>query len=291
MVLNNIQPLIKNMYELLDSGNLLKLERIGERLVVRPAPQAIWLPEKPKSLWEKRDAFFKRNPSGGGKWQFRNSSMKEEFKILFHSYILKIKFTGFGHFGLFPEHISNFPWIVKQIQQSGKKLNILNLFAYTGLTTLSCARNDAFVTHLDSAKGVVDWAKQNAQASNVPVNNIRWIVDDVTKFIQKEIRRGKTYDAVILDPPSFGRGPKNELWKIEEHLSILLKDLKKLFSTDFKFLVLSGHSSFFTPKLLENILRDIFKDKGEYDAFEMLIPQKESLKVLPSGSCVRWRDS
>jgi len=145
------------------------------------------------------------------------------------------------------------------------------------------------VTHLDSAKGVVDWAKQNAKASNVPVNNIRWIVDDVTKFVKKEIRRGKTYDAIILDPPSFGRGPKNELWKIEEHLSVLLKDLKKLFSTDFKFLVLSGHSSFFTPKLLENILRDIFKDQGEYDAFEMLIPQKESLKSLPSGSCVRWK--
>jgi len=277
------------MYELLDSGNLLKLEKIGERLVVRPAPQAIWVPEKPQSFWDKRDAFFRRNSSGGGKWEFRNPLMKEEFKVLFHSYTLKIKFTGFGHFGLFPEHISNISWISKQIKKTEKRMNILNLFAYTGLTTLACAREGAFVTHLDSAKGVVDWAKQNAKASDISAGNIRWIVDDVTKFIKKEIRRGNTYDAIILDPPSFGRGPKYELWKIEEHLSSLLKDLRKLFSSEFKFLILSGHSSFFTPKLLENLLIEIFEDQGEFESFEMLIPQKDSLKVLPSGSCVRWK--
>ena len=277
----------RNDYQLIDSGNFEKLEQVGEFRLVRPSLQAVWNRKLSDTEWKKHQARFERNSSGSGKWQF-SSSLPSEWTVVCHDLACKIKLTGFGHIGLFPEHFSMMDWCSRRIQSSSKAPEVLNLFAYTGALTLTCAKAGASVTHVDAAKGVVDWAKENAGISGLQNKTIRWMVDDVQKFVKREIKRNKTYDAIILDPPSFGRGTNNEIWKMEDHLTMLLKDLKCLFSNSFQFMILSGHTPGYTPVALENLLKEILPSGGKYEAAEMLIHEENTGRSLPSGAFCRW---
>ena len=274
-------------YQLIDSGNFEKLEQVGDFRLVRPSLQAVWNRKLSASEWKNPHARFERNSTGSGKW-YSASGLPADWTIQHADLSYKIKLTGFGHIGLFPEHFLMMNWCSQRIQTSAKAPEVLNLFAYTGALTLSCARAGANVTHVDAARGVVEWAKENALLSGLKNPSIRWIVDDVQKFVKREIKRNKTYDAIILDPPSFGRGTNNEIWKIEDHLTDLLKDLGCLFSDNFQFMILSGHTPGYTPVALENLLKEILKEKGRYEAAEMLIHEEKSGRSLPSGAFCRW---
>ncbi|EKD27961.1 MAG: hypothetical protein ACD_79C00484G0002 [uncultured bacterium] len=275
------------MYKLIDSGDFQRLDKVGEYYLIRPAPQAIWKKSLPSSVWDKKDACFERNVSGGGKWHIYNSRLPKSWIIDFSGLKLEIKLTGFGHIGIFPEHLFESKWISEKISNLSFSPEILNLFAYTGFTSLLSAKHGAKVTHLDSAKGVVDWARNNSKLSGLESKPIRWIIDDVTKFVKKEIKRNKVYDAIILDPPSFGRGPDNELWKLEDHLYKLMEDLKKLFSENFQFILISAHTPNITPLSLLNILKDVCPN-GVFESGEMTVPFEDKSKLLPCGYYARW---
>jgi len=281
-----IPQISESTYTLLDSGNFRKLEQVGSYCLERPSPQAVWLPSQNEKVWHQKYAWFERNMTGGGKWCF-SQALPKSWLIDFDSLRLKIQPTGFGHFGLFPEQKDNCSMIRKQIQKSSQPLEVLNLFAYTGISTLAAAQAGATVCHVDAAKGVVDWARENAALSALENKPIRWIVDDAQQFLKREIKRGKTYDAVILDPPSFGRGPDKELWNIEKHLTSFLALLKKIFSNNFKFLIFSGHSEGYTPLALQNLLKDILPE-GHFECGEMTTQEFFAKRPLPSGAFCRW---
>lgn len=277
----------KAEYKLLDSGRENKLEQVGNYLLVRPAPQAVWSPKLAEKKWDAVDAVYIRSSTGGGSWEFHNQ-ISEQFDIDFHGFKFIIKHTGFGHLGLFPEQSDNWKWLADKIKTAVRPVNVLNMFAYTGGSTLAAASAGASVCHVDASKGVVDWARENTALSNLGDRPIRWIVDDVMKFIQKEIRRGKTYDAIILDPPSFGRGSKGEVWKIENDLLQLLNECKQILSDDPLFILLSCHSPGFTPLVLQNLLAEMMNGKkGLLSCGEMVIPE-ETGRLLPSGAYARW---
>jgi 23S rRNA (cytosine1962-C5)-methyltransferase len=278
----------ENGYFLLDSGGFEKLELVGQHLISRPSPQALWLPSLEPAVWKKKEAWFVRNESGGGIWHTVPGSFPKEWNIAYNRFAWKVKCTPFGHTGLFAEHQSQMEWVRQQIEASGFPMEILNLFAYTGLATMTASRAGAKVCHVDAAKGIVAWARENAALSGMDSHPVRWIVDDVFHFIKNEIKRGKTYDGIILDPPSFGRGTRNELWKIEDHLIELLSTLKKLRSNRFKFLVLTSHTPSCSPLSLHNLLRDFFPGEGRMECGEMTIPQIDSPRALPSGAFARW---
>ena len=275
-------------YQLLDSGMGNKLERVGPYLLVRPSPQAVWSPSLPKERWDEADAVYIRSSSGGGKWEFKRR-LPEKWEIEYGGYRFAVKPTGFGHLGLFPEQRESWQWISEKIKTAKREITVLNLFAYTGGSTLAAASSGASVCHLDASKGVVDWGRENAALSNLSGQSIRWIVDDAQKFISKEIRRGKKYDAIILDPPSFGRGARGEVWKIEDDLTKLLNSCRELLSDDPLFLLLSCHSPGFTPLVLQNLLSEMMKIlKGKLSCAEMMITETESGRPLPCGSYARW---
>ncbi len=272
-------------YKLLGLSNGKKLEQWGDIITLRPSPIVIWQDKKIDKY--KFDAEFIRNSSGNGIWKFQRK-VPEKWLINFQNLKFIIKLTGFGHTGLFPEQLDQFSWFKNIIKNSNEKLTILNLFAYTGSVTMICAKTGGIVTHLDAAPGVVNWAKENAKHNNMP-NNIRWIVDDVQKFVQREIRRGNQYNGIILDPPSFGRGPKGEVWKLEEHLFNLLKNLKKLLKKQNIFFHMSCHTPGFTPLVLKEISQLIFPEYTKYFEYdEMKIPY-DSNKFLPAGSFLRFK--
>ena len=266
-------------YTLLDSGNFRKLENVGGHRMVRPCPQAVWEPRLPGSEWRNCDDTYMRSSSGGGKWQ--KASLPQQWQINYGGFDLHIKPTNFGHLGVFAEQIDNWDWL-SEICEEG--MNTMNLFAYTGGSTLAMRRGGASPTHVDSAKGIVDWARINADKNNL--DGIRWIVEDAGKFLEREIRREKSYDGIVLDPPSFGRGGKNEIWKIEENLVPLLKNCKKLMPNP-KFLLLSCHSPLYSPKALENLVVSLWGDNVSMESFEMKIPEQSSKRAIPSGACVR----
>ncbi|MEW6715034.1 MAG: class I SAM-dependent methyltransferase [Nitrospirota bacterium] len=275
-------------YQLLDSGMGNKLERVGPYLLVRPSPQAVWSPSLPKERWQEADAVYIRSSTGGGKWEFRRL-LPEKWEIEYGGFRFAVKPTGFGHLGLFPEQIDSWEWISEKVKTAKREITVLNLFAYTGGSTLAAASAGASVCHLDASKGVVDWGRENAALSNLSGQSIRWIVDDAQKFISKEIRRGKRYDAVILDPPSFGRGAKGEIWKIEDDLTKLLNSCRELLSDDPLFVLLSCHSPGFTPLVLQNLLAEMMKKiKGKLSCAEMMLTEAESGRPLPCGSYARW---
>lgn len=274
-------------YRLLDSGNENKLERVGPYLLLRPSPQSVWSQSHPGEKWNSADAVYIRSSTGGGNWDFKHR-LPDKWEIEYEGLRFFIKPTGFGHLGLFPEQAENWKWIKDKIREAERPVNVLNMFAYTGGSSLAAASAGATVCHVDAAKGVVDWARENAALSGLNDRPIRWIVDDVTKFIEKEVRRGKTYDAVILDPPSFGRGAKGEVWKIEEDLPKLLDMCRQILSDNPVFILLSCHSPGFTPLVLQNLLAEMMKDKaGVLSSGEMVIPE-ETGKLLPSGTYARW---
>lgn len=274
-------------YELLDSGNEKKLERVGEYLLVRPSPQAVWSPNLTEANWQKADATYIRSSTGGGEWEFRRK-LPERWEIEHRGFKFIIKPTGFGHLGLFPEQGESWGWVEERIKAAKRPVSVLNMFAYTGGSTLAAARGGASVCHLDASKGVVDWARENAALSGLNDRPIRWIVDDVEKFVKKEIKRGRRYDAIILDPPSFGRGAKGEVWKIEEGLLMLLADCRELLSDDPLFILLSCHSPGFTPLVLQNLLAEMMKGYTcMLSCGEMAIHEATG-RLLPSGAYARW---
>jgi len=274
-------------YRLLDSGIESKLEQVGPYLLVRPSPQAVWSKTLPEERWEDADAVYIRISTGGGSWEFRRK-LSEKWEIDFEGFRFFIKPTGFGHLGLFPEQAENWEWIAQKIRSAKRDISVLNMFAYTGGSTLASASAGASVCHVDASKGVVDWARENASISGLADRPVRWIVDDVIKFVQKEVRRGKTYDAIILDPPSFGRGAKGEIWKIEDDLLKFLLECRQLLSDRPLFILLSCHSPGFTPLVLQNLLDEMMKGKGGVlSCGEMVISDAEG-RVLPSGAYARW---
>ena len=279
----------QNTYALLDSGNFEKLEQVGLYRLIRPAPQAIWKPRQSKKLWDSADAHYFRSKSGGGHWKFKQK-LPEKWTVQYYGLAMQIKLTNFGHLGISAEQGENWDWIQSKISESKKKtVRVLNTFAYTGGSTIAAAKAGAEIVHLDAARGIVDWARENAELSAVSRRPIRWIVDDVTKFVSREIRRGNKYDAIILDPPSFGRGTKNEVWKLENDLPKLLDLCRQLLTPKPIFVLLSAHTPGFTALAMENLLGDMMrKHGGKLESMEMTIPEEKSGRRLPSGSMARW---
>lgn len=279
---------VKAGYQLLDSGKGNKLESVGPYRFVRPSPQAVWSPGLSEKEWTGADAVYIRSSTGGGNWNFKKR-IPEKWEIEFRGLKFIIKPTGFGHLGIFPEHGNAWDWIEEKIRNAKEPVSVLNMFAYTGGATLAAARSGASVCHLDASKGVVDWARDNAAISGLSDRPIRWIVDDVVKFVQKEIRREKRYDAIILDPPSFGRGAKGEVWKVEDDLLRLLIDCRQLLSDTPLFILLSCHSPGFTPLVLQNLLAEMTEGRfGVMSNGEMVIAETASNRLLPSGAYAWW---
>ena len=277
-----------NTYQLLDSGNFRKLEQVGPYRLDRPAPQAIWQPRQAHRLWQAADAVYHRSKSGGGHWQCKNK-LPTGWTIDHFGLTMQIQLTDFGHLGLFAEQGPNWDWIAAQITSAKGPLTVLNTFAYTGGSSLAAAKAGAKVVHVDAAKGIVSWGKENAAHSGLAGKPIRWLVDDVSKFIEREIRRGHHYQALILDPPSFGRGPKGEVWKLERDLPKLLIQCRQLLSPDPAFILLSAHTPGFTPLALENVLADMMAEfPGRLHSQEMVIPHRHDQRLLPSGIMATW---
>ena len=228
-------------YEVLDTSNGEKLERWGKYQLVRPDPQVIWNTDKKLPGWRKPNGHYHRSNKGGGEWEFH--SLPEEWTISYNSLTFHLKPFSFKHTGLFPEQAANWDWFSKLIRESGREIKVLNLFAYTGGATVSAAAAGASVTHVDASKGMVTWAKENAVSSGLADASIRWLVDDCVKFVQREIRRGNKYDAIIMDPPSYGRGPKGEIWKIEESIYPFIELCSQILSDNPLFFLINSYTT------------------------------------------------
>ena len=268
-------------YELLDSGAGRKLERFGDYLLDRPCSQAVWRPSLPTDVWRKADGFFTREE--GNHWMFARR-LPESWTCEVGEVCFKISPTDFGHVGVFPEHELGWNWMVKRIVDSGRRPSVLNLFAYTGGATMALAKHGCEVCHLDASKKMVDWAHRNMELNHLEEAPIRWIVDDVQKFLLREKRRGRKYDGILLDPPSFGRGTNQELFKIDNNLLDLLDMCIGVLSDDPLFLFVSCHTPGYTPLVLTNLLGQGLRGRGVMEAGEMVI--RSGQLNLPSGSYV-----
>ncbi|AEV67743.1 class I SAM-dependent methyltransferase [Acetivibrio clariflavus] len=276
-------------YELIDTGNGEKLERWGKYILRRPDPQIIWPVNGNSKLWTKADAHYHRSSSGGGKWEFKRK-LPERWQISYKGMSFHIEPTGFKHTGLFPEQAVNWDWIIDKIRSAKRPIKVLNLFAYTGGATVAAAFAGASVCHVDAAKGMVQWAKENISLSGLADRPVRFIVDDVIKFVQREKRRGNLYDAVIMDPPSYGRGPKGEVWKIENELYPLVELCMDVLSKEPLFFLINSYTTGFSPIVVENILKMTLgkKHKGVISSGEVGIPVSSTGLVLPCGIFGRW---
>jgi 23S rRNA (cytosine1962-C5)-methyltransferase len=281
-------------YKLIDAGDFKKLELLGSHYIVRPAPQAIWPRKLAEEEWQKSEAeyeYFKGKETGGS-WNFYSLFPEEGWTLKFQDLSLKVNPTGFGHIGLFAEQAPNWLWIREQTKQI-KDANILNLFGYTGASTLSAAAGGARVTHIDASKPSIAWARQNQELSGLGDSPIRWIVDDAVKFLKREIRRGNRYNGIVMDPPTFGRGTKNEVWKIEKNLPELLQLCRKILVPEPSFILITTHSPGFSSLTLENLLLSylIAPGQGEIESGEMFILEDKFNTTLPSGFFSRWVQS
>lgn len=277
-------------YEVIDTGNKRKLERWGNVYLDRPDPQAIWTKRLSPNRWEKADGIYYRSNKGGGSWE--NKSMPDNWKI---SYTLlskkklcfNIKPFAFKHTGLFPEQAANWEWTNNLIKEANREISVLNLFAYTGGATLACASAGAKVTHVDAAKGMVSYAKENSISSGLSNAPIRWLVDDCEKFVQREIRRGNKYDGIIMDPPSYGRGPKGEIWKMEEMIFGFAKLCKQVLSETPLFFLINSYTTGLAPSTVGYMLKLLFPET-KVSADEIGLPVSESSELyLPCGSSGR----
>jgi 23S rRNA (cytosine1962-C5)-methyltransferase len=278
-------------YTLIDSGKGRKLERFGEYLLSRPCSQAVWEPQLQEKEWKQAHAVFLRE--GDTKWIY-NASVSDAWKINVSGINFKIAPTDFGHLGIFPEQRDFWDWIQSTIEQEKSRrkepIQVLNLFAYSGGSTLAAAKAGAQVCHLDASKGMVAWARENAALNKLEQAPIRWIIDDASKFLGRELRRGKRYDAIILDPPSFGRGSKGEVFKIEEDLSNILKHCRDLLSENPLFVLFSCHTPGFTPIVMRHLLSQTMQGlPGTIDEGEMLLKGDSGVLPVPSGTYSRWK--
>ena len=271
-------------YELLDSGDSMKLERFGAIVVARPETQALWRKERPE-LWESAHATFAFHDKKGA-WDSKKP-VPESWELSSHNVRFTAALTGFKHTGVFPEQAPNWEWLKTQTEKI-EKPNVLNLFGYTGIASLVAARAGAFITHVDASKQSLDWARANALLSNIPEDKIRWILDDALAFAKREARRGALYDGIILDPPAFGRGAKGEVWKIEEDLPVLLETLKALLSDKpGSFFLVNGYAAGYAPRSFAQALESVFGDvQGECG--ELHIQEAQSKRVIPAGIYVRF---
>ena len=279
-------------YECIDCGNGEKLERWKNVVLRRPDPQVIWPLENHNSLWMQPDAHYHRSKSGGGYWQYLKK-IPNEWTIQYKHLTFKVAPTGFKHTGLFPEQAANWDYMTNKIEKSTlEDIRVLNLFAYTGGATLACASAGAQeVVHVDASKGMVQWAKENMELSNLSHKKIRFIVDDVIKFVQREKRRGRTYHAIIMDPPSYGRGPNGEIWKIEEQLYPLIQACLQILDDNALFFLVNSYTTGFNATVLHNVLHATVQKKfheGILSCGEIGLPITLSKTVLPCGIYGRW---
>ena len=280
-------------YELLDATDGNRLERWGETLLIRPDPQVVWKTPKQSPLWAKADAIYHRSNQGGGEWEYRRR-LPEKWKISCgegeDKLTLIVSPTGFKHTGVFPEQAVNWDWCSERNREAGRPVKVLNLFAYTGGATLAAASAGASVTHVDASKGMVTWAKENAAASHLEDAPVRWLVDDCVKFVEREIRRGNKYDGIIMDPPSYGRGPKGEIWKIEESIYPFVELAAQLLSDDALFFLINSYTTGLQPAVLSYMLSAVIQKKrgGEVQSSEIGLPVSSNGLVLPCGATGRW---
>ena len=279
-------------YKLIDSAGGEKLEYWGKYLLRRPDPQAVWSIKSEKSLWDKSDAHYHRSDKGGGHWEYLSNKLPERWTVNYRNLTFNIKPMGFKHTGLFPEQAVNWDWFSELIRESGREIRVLNLFAYTGGATVAALEAGASVCHVDASKGMVTWAKENVVSSGLADKSVRYIVDDVKKFVAREFRRGKQYDALIMDPPSYGRGPSGEVWKIEDELFPLVEDCVKILSDKPLFFLINSYTTGLSAEILKNILTMTLKKKfgGKVTADEIGLPMSASGLVLPCGISGRWQE-
>ena len=272
-------------YQIIDSGDFYKLERLGIWTLLRPSPQAVWPKNKECKAYHQVSAKYERHQNGKGRWVLNDPNVPESFILNKWGLSLELKRTSFGHLGVFFEHEVNWLRLEKHVKEKDR---VLNLFAYTGVASLICAKKGAEVVHVDASKTSIAWAKENQNRSNLKETSIRWIIEDVGRFVQKEVRRGKKYEWIILDPPSFGRGTKNESWVIEENLIGLMEDLSPLKSDNFKGVLLSSHSPGYTALSLDHVLTTTGFGEPFSVKEEMFIAHDK--RPLPSGFCA-WRST
>lgn len=273
-------------YELIDSGNGNKLERFADYVISRPDPRAIWQPSTSSEIWDRADASYVRKNETSGDWRIQRSA-PTDWRIHYDQLTLILRATAFKHVGVFPEQAPNWRWIAKNI--AGKPVNVLNLFAYTGAATLAAAAAGARVTHVDASKPTIAWAKENAAASQLSHQPIRWILDDAYKFVTRESRRGVTYDGIIMDPPRFGRGTKGEVWKLEDDLPKLLSACRIILSPHPSFVLLNAYTADMSSIVLSRLLDDLMKDfGGTTGSGELALKDSSAGKLLPNGIFARW---
>lgn len=274
-------------YQVLDTSRGEKLERWGDYILVRPDPQVIWDTPRNNKNWKRKNGHYHRSSKGGGQWEFFD--LPEQWSIQYNHLTFQLKPFSFKHTGLFPEQAVNWDWFGEKIRTANRPVKVLNLFAYTGGATLAAAAAGAQVTHVDASKGMVAWAKENAKSSGLSNAPIRWLVDDCVKFVEREIRRGNHYDAIIMDPPSYGRGPKGEIWKIEESLYPFVKLCTQILSDNPLFFLINSYTTGLAPSVLTYLLSTELKSfGGKVSADEIGLPVKENGLVLPCGASGRW---
>ncbi|MCR5000315.1 MAG: class I SAM-dependent methyltransferase [Lachnospiraceae bacterium] len=275
-------------YEVIDTGSGEKLERWGRYILVRPDPQVIWTTVRANKGWKKPNAHYHRSSKGGGEWEFID--LPQQWTIDYRELTFNLKPFSFKHTGLFPEQAANWDWFSDLIRNAGRQVKVLNLFAYTGGATLAAASAGAAVTHVDASKGMVAWAKENAKSSGLESAPIRWLVDDCVKFVEREIRRGNKYDAIIMDPPSYGRGPKGEIWKIEESIYPFIELCSQILADDPLFLLVNSYTTGLQPAVLSYMINTAVVKKfgGHVEADEIGLPVTESGLVLPCGAAGRY---
>lgn len=276
-------------YEVIDTSNGEKLERWGDYILVRPDPQVIWDTPHEDIHWKKKNGHYHRSNRGGGEWEFFD--LPKTWQIHYRELVFNLQPFQFKHTGLFPEQAVNWDWFGEKIRTAGRPVKVLNLFAYTGGATLAAAAAGASVTHVDASKGMVTWAKENAASSGLSDKPIRWLVDDCVKFVEREIRRGNRYDGIIMDPPSYGRGPKGEIWKIEEKIHPLIQLCTEILSENALFFLINSYTTGLQPAVLSYMMHTeiVSRFGGSVEADEIGLPVSSNGLVLPCGASGRWQ--
>ncbi len=277
-------------YELLDCSCGERLERWGRVTLIRPDPQVIWQTEKKHPMWHKADAVYHRSNTGGGHWEVRGK-VPDRWEIGYKDLVFNVKTMGFKHTGVFPEQAVNWDYVRTLIEKANRPVRVLNLFSYTGAATVSALRAGAQVVHVDASKGMVQWAKENAQSSGVIDRPVRWIVDDCVKFVQREIRRGNHYDIVIMDPPSYGRGPGGEVWKLENEIYSFVELCRGVLSENPIAVLLNSYTTGLSPAVMQYILSSVLSPTfgGHTESDEIGLPVTSSGLVLPCGATAIWK--
>ena len=277
------------VYELIDCSGSERLERWGDIILIRPDPQIIWNTEKKNPLWKKAHARYHRSNSGGGQWQVYKK-IPQQWSLKYGDLVFNVKPMGFKHTGIFPEQATNWDFASDIIKNADRQLSVLNLFGYTGCATLACLKAGAKVCHVDASKGMVQWAKENAVSSGLADKPVRWLVDDCIKFVAREQRRGNKYDGLIMDPPSYGRGPGGEVWKLEEQLYSFIELCSTILSDDARFFILNSYTTGLPPSVMEYMLNVILVKKfgGKVTSSEIGLHVTDSDLILPCGNTAIW---